>query len=107
VSLVVAMTSTAMAASANNRIDIIFADFTERTGLFFVAKDHVVLRGAGIRCGYRSSAQRSGAISGRAANEAQFYIAWATGSSLGAMAAGLDLAHAALINKLDGYFVTS
>jgi hypothetical protein len=53
---------------------------------------------------------RSGpvAISALAANEAQFYIVSATGSSLGAVAAGLDLAYVAgLINKLDGYFVTS
>lgn len=48
------------------------------------------------------------AISALAANEAQFYIVSATGSSLGAVVAGLALAYVAgLINKLDGYFVTS
>jgi ABC-type nitrate/sulfonate/bicarbonate transport system substrate-binding protein len=43
-----------------------------------------------------------------AANEAQFYSVSATGASLGAMAAGLDLAFiAGIVNKLDGDMVVS
>jgi ABC-type nitrate/sulfonate/bicarbonate transport system substrate-binding protein len=37
--LVLAVGSTAMAASAAKKISIIFADFSERSGLLFVAKD--------------------------------------------------------------------
>jgi ABC-type nitrate/sulfonate/bicarbonate transport system substrate-binding protein len=48
------------------------------------------------------------AIAALAANEAQFYNVSATGSSLGAMAGGLDLAFVAgLVNKLDGYFAVA
>ncbi len=37
--LVLAVGSTAMAASAAKNVSIIFADFSERSGLLFVAKD--------------------------------------------------------------------
>jgi ABC-type nitrate/sulfonate/bicarbonate transport system substrate-binding protein len=48
------------------------------------------------------------AVSALAANEAQFYSVSATGASLGAMAAGLDLVFiAGIVNKLDGDFVVS
>src|SRR3972149_8893060 len=48
------------------------------------------------------------AVSAMAANEAQFYSVSATGASLGAMAAGLDLAFiAGIVNKLDGDMVVS
>ena len=38
-SLVLALGLTAMAASAAKKVTIIFADFSERSGLLFVAKD--------------------------------------------------------------------
>jgi ABC-type nitrate/sulfonate/bicarbonate transport system substrate-binding protein len=38
-SLVLAFGSTSMAASAAKKVSIIFADFSERSGLLFVAKD--------------------------------------------------------------------
>jgi ABC-type nitrate/sulfonate/bicarbonate transport system substrate-binding protein len=107
-SLVLALDSTAMAASAAKKVSIIFADFSERSGLLFVAKDQGFFAEHGLDADIVQVRSGPVAISALAANEAQFYIVSATGSSLGAVAAGLDLAYVAgLINKLDGYFVTS
>src|SRR5687767_437911 len=108
-SLLPAMGSTTMAASsATNKVSIIFADFSERSALLFVAKDHSFFAQQGLDADIVQVRSGPVAISALAANEAQFYIVSATGSSLGAVAAGLDLAYVAgLINKLDGYFVTS
>jgi NitT/TauT family transport system substrate-binding protein len=108
-SLLTAMSSTAMAASsATKKVSIIFADFSERSGLLFVAKDQGFFADHGLDADIVQVRSGPVAISALAANEAQFYIVSATGSSLGAVAAGLDLAYVAgLINKLDGYFVTS
>lgn len=106
--IVLALTSTALAASANKKVSIIFADFSERTGLFFVAKDQRFFEEQGVAADIIQVRSGPVAIAALAANEAQFYIVSATGASLGAMAGGLDLAFiAGLINKLDGYFVTS
>jgi ABC-type nitrate/sulfonate/bicarbonate transport system substrate-binding protein len=107
-SLLLAIGSTAMAASATKKVSIIFADFSERSGLLFVAKDQGFFAGQGLEADIVQVRSGPVAISALAANEAQFYIVSATGSSLGAVAAGLDLAYVAgLINKLDGYFVTA
>lgn len=107
-SILVAVPSTALAASASKKIGIIFADFSERSGLLFVAKDQRFFEEQGLDADIVQVRSGPVAISALAANEAQFYIVSATGSSLGAIAAGLDLAYVAgLINKLDGYFVTS
>lgn len=107
-SLVLALGSTAMAASTPAKVSIIFADFSERSGLLFVAKDQGFFAEQGLDADIVQVRSGPVAISALAANEAQFYIVSATGSSLGAVAAGLDLAYVAgLINKLDGYFVTS
>jgi ABC-type nitrate/sulfonate/bicarbonate transport system substrate-binding protein len=99
-SLLLAIASTAMAASATKKVSIIFADFSERSGLLFVAKDQGFFAGQGLEADIVQVRSGPVAISALAANEAQFYIVSATGSSLGAVAAGLDLAYVAgLINN--------
>jgi ABC-type nitrate/sulfonate/bicarbonate transport system substrate-binding protein len=96
------------AAAANKKIVVIFADFSERMGLFFVAKDQRLFDEQGVDVELVQVRSGPVAIAALAANEAQFYTVSATGSSLGAMAGGLDLAFVAgLVNKLDGYFVVA
>ncbi len=88
------------------KVVITFADFSERTGLLFVAKDQHLFEEQGLDA--QIVQVRSGpiAISALAAGDAQFYTAPASGATLGATAGGLDLAFVAgLINKLDGYFM--
>jgi len=97
-----------LAATPNRKVVIIFADFSERTGLFFVAKDRRFFEEQGLDADLVQVRSGPVGISALAANEAQFYLTSATGASLGAMAGGLDLVYVAgLINKLAGYFVTS
>ena len=98
----------AFPAAANKKVTIIFADFSERAGLVFVAKDQRFFDEQGLDVDVVQVRSGPVAISALAANEAQFYMVSATGSTLGAMASGLDLAFiAGLVNKLDGYFVTN
>jgi ABC-type nitrate/sulfonate/bicarbonate transport system substrate-binding protein len=105
----VAITVTpAVAAAPNKKVTIIFADFSERAGLVFVAKDQRFLEEQGLDSDIVQVRSGPVAISALAANEAQFYMVSATGASLGAMVGGLDLAFVAgLVNRLDGYFVTN
>ena len=102
------LSSAAQAAAPNKKVAIIFADFSERAGLFFVAKDQRFFEEQGVDADVVQVRSGPVAVSALAANEAQFYTVSATGSSLGAMAGGLDLAFiAGLINKLDGYFAVA
>jgi ABC-type nitrate/sulfonate/bicarbonate transport system substrate-binding protein len=105
--LVLSLSSVGLAAP-NKKVAIIFADFSERAGLFFVAKDQRFFEEHGVDADVVQVRSGPVAVSALAANEAQFYTVSATGSSLGAMAGGLDLVFVAgLINKLDGYFAVS
>jgi ABC-type nitrate/sulfonate/bicarbonate transport system substrate-binding protein len=102
------LTSLSLAAVPNKKATIVFADFSERSGILFVAKDQRFFEEQGLDAD--AVQVRSGpiAISALAAGEAQFYTVSATGASLGAMAGGLDLVFTAgLINKLDGYFAVA
>jgi NitT/TauT family transport system substrate-binding protein len=101
-------TRAALAAMPVKKLTIIFADFSERAGLVFVAKDQRFFDEQGVDMDVVQVRSGPVAISALAANEAQFYMVSATASTLGAMASGLDLAFiAGLVNKLDGYFVTN
>lgn len=85
-----------------------FGGLSERSGVLFVAKDQNLFQKHGIDG--QVVHVRSGPVgmSALAAGETQFHAGSATGSSIGAMAGGLDLVFiAGLINKLDGYFVVS
>lgn len=100
---------TLFAGTANpNKIFITFADFSERTGLVFVAKDQRFFEERGLDAEIVQVRSGPIAISALAANDVQFYSAPASGATIGAIAGGLDLAFVAgIIGKLDGYFVTS
>ena len=96
------------AAAYDRRIAIVSADFSERAGLFFVAKDQRFFEEQGVDAEVVQVRSGPIAISALAAGEAQFYGVSATGASLGAMAGGLDLAFVAgFINRLDGYLAVS
>src|SRR3990170_7165923 len=98
----------AEAASPLQKIVIVFGGFNERSGVLFVAKDMRFFEEQGLDV--QIVQVRSGpiAVSAMAAGDAQFYTASATGATLGAMAAGLDLVFlAGIVNKLDGDFVVS
>jgi NitT/TauT family transport system substrate-binding protein len=99
---------TGSAAAPTEKATLIFADFSERAGLLFVAKDQHFFEREGLDLDVVQVRSGPIAISAMAANEAQFYSVSATGASLGAMAGGLDLVFVAgLINRLDGYFAVS
>ena len=100
--------SFANAATPMKRVRILFADFSERMGLFFVAKDQRFFEEHGLEADLVQVSSGPVAVAAMAANEAEFYTVSATGSALGAMVSGLDLVWVAgMINKLDGYFYVS
>ena len=98
----------AAAAAPLQKVVFVFAGFNERTGYVFVAKDMRFFEELGLDVQIVQVRNGQVAVSALAANEAQFYSVSATGASLGAMAAGLDLAFiAGIVNKLDGDFVVA
>ncbi len=100
--------SLAFAATPAKKITLVFADFSERAGLLFVAKDQRLFEEQGLDVDVVQVRSGPIAISALAAGEAQFYSVSATGASLGAMAGGLDIVFVAgFINRLDGYFAVS
>jgi ABC-type nitrate/sulfonate/bicarbonate transport system substrate-binding protein len=100
--------ATLEAASPLQKVVIVFAGFNERSGFLFVAKELRFFEEQGLDAQIVQVRNGQVAVSAMAANEAQFYAVSATGASLGAMAAGLDLAFiAGIVNKLDGDLVAS
>ena len=96
------------AAAPLQKVVFVFAGFNERTGFIFVGKDRKFFEEQGLDAQIVQVRTGQVAVSALAANEAQFYSVSATGASLGAMAAGLDLAFiAGIVNKLDGDFVVA
>jgi ABC-type nitrate/sulfonate/bicarbonate transport system substrate-binding protein len=96
------------AATPLQKIVFVFSGFNERTSFIFVAKDRHFFEEQGLEAQIVQVRNGPVAVSAMAANEAQFYTTSATGSTLGAMAGGLDLVFVAgIINKLDGDFVVS
>ncbi|MBM4262112.1 MAG: hypothetical protein FJ143_17245 [Deltaproteobacteria bacterium] len=93
------------AATPSKRVRILYADFSERMGLFFVAKDQRFFEEQGLDMDLVQVNSGPVAVAAMAANEAEFYTVSATGAALGAISSGLDLVWVAgMINKLDGYF---
>jgi ABC-type nitrate/sulfonate/bicarbonate transport system substrate-binding protein len=84
--LVLIATSIASAATASRKITLVFADFSERAGLLFVAKDQRFFEEQGLDVDVVQVRSGPIAISAVASGEAQFYSVSATGASLGAMA---------------------
>jgi ABC-type nitrate/sulfonate/bicarbonate transport system substrate-binding protein len=108
IGLVIIALSFARAATPTKKVTLIFADFSERAGLLFVAKDQRFFEAEGVNVDVVQVRSGPIAISAMAAGEAQFYSVSATGASLGAMAGGLDVVFiAGFINRLDGYFAVS
>ena len=100
--------SLAATPAPNKRVRILYADFSERMGLFFVAKDQRFFEEQGLDADLVQVNTGPVAVAAMAANEAEFYTVSATGSALGAISSGLDLVWVAgMINKLDGYFYVS
>lgn len=100
--------SAAQAASPLQKVVMVFGGFNERSGVLFVAKDMHFFEEQGLDVQIVQVRSGPVAISAMAANEAQFYTASATGSTLGAIAGGLDLVFVSgIVNKLDGDFVVS
>lgn len=103
--ILLSLASIADAATPVKRVRILFADFSERMGLFFVAKDQRFFEEQGLDADLIQVNTGPVAVAAMAANEAEFYTVSATGAALGAIASGLDLVWiAGMINKLDGYF---
>jgi ABC-type nitrate/sulfonate/bicarbonate transport system substrate-binding protein len=106
--LILSLPGLSGAATPLQKVVFVFAGFNERTGFIFVAKDRKFFEEQGLDAQIVQVRTGQVAVSALAANEAQFYSVSATGASLGAMAAGLDLAFiAGIVNKLDGDFVVA
>ncbi len=94
------------AAAAPQKAVFTFGGLNERSGVLFVARDAGIFRKHGLDATVVNVRNAQVGMSALAAGETQFHVGSATGTSIGAMAGGLDLAFiAGLINKLDGTFV--
>ena len=96
------------AASAPHKAIFTFGGLNERSGVLFVARDAGIFQKHGLDATVVNVRNAAVGMSALASGETQFHVGSATGSSIGAMAGGVDLAFiAGLINKLDGTFVVS
>ncbi len=98
----------AHAAVPANQILITFGSLSERETALFVAQDYGIFSKHGLDV--RPVHVRNGAValSALASGEAQFYMGAATGSTLGAIANGMDAVFVtSLIHKLEGTFVVN
>jgi len=94
------------AAVPSNQLLITIGSLSERESAVFVAKDYGIFTKHGLDV--RPVHVRNGAValSALASGEAQFYMGAATGSTLGAIANGMDAVFvASLIHTLEGTFV--
>ena len=95
-------------ASAPQKAVFTFGGLNERSGVLFVARDAGIFRKHGLDATVVNVRNAQVGMSALASGETQFHVGSATGTSIGAMAGGLDLAFiAGLINKLDGTFVVN
>jgi NitT/TauT family transport system substrate-binding protein len=96
------------AAAAPAKAIFTFGGLNERSGVLFVARDAGIFHKHGIDPTVVNVRNAQVGMSALASGETQFHVGSATGTSIGAMAAGIDLAFiAGLINKLDGTFVVA
>jgi ABC-type nitrate/sulfonate/bicarbonate transport system substrate-binding protein len=104
--LTVALPFGGNAASAPAKVNFTFGGLSERSGVLFVAADAGIFRKHGLDAQVINVRSGSVGMAALASGETQFHAGSATGSSIGAIAGGLDLAFiAGLINKLDGTFM--
>lgn len=98
----------ARAASAPYKVIYTFGGLNERSGILWVARDAGIFQKYGIDPTIVNVRNAQVGMSALAGGETQFHVGSATGTSIGAMAGGLDLAYiAGLINKLDGAFMVN
>lgn len=97
------------AAQGATKVVLSYASFNERTaGALLVAEDHGFFRRQDLDSKLIYVNTGSVALSALAAGESQFYIGSGTGTTLGAIAGGMDAVFVAgLVNRLTGTFVTS
>ncbi len=96
------------AAGAPAKVIFTFGGLNERSGVLFVARDAGIFKKYGLDAAVVNVRNAQVGMSALASGETQFHVGSATGTSIGAMASGLDLAFiAGLINKLDGTFVVN
>ena len=96
------------AAATPQKAVFTFGGLNERSGVLFVARDAGIFRKHGLDATVVNVRNAQVGMSALAGGETQFHVGSATGTSIGAMAGGLDLAFiAGLINKLDGTFVVN
>src|ERR1043165_838651 len=94
------------AAAAAYKIVFTFGGLNERSGILWVARDAGIFQKYGIDPSIVNVRNAQVGMSALAAGETQFHVGSATGTSIGAIAGGLNLAYiAGLINKLDGAFM--
>ena len=96
------------AAAAPYKAIFTYGGLNERSGVLFVARDAGIFQKHGLDATIVNVRNAQVGMSALAGGETQFHVGSATGTSIGAMAGGLDLAFiAGLINKLDGAFVVN
>jgi NitT/TauT family transport system substrate-binding protein len=97
-----------IAASAPYKVVYSFGGLNERSGILWVAQDAGIFQKYGIDPTIVNVRNAQIGMSALAGGETHFHAGSATGTSIGAMAGGLDLAYiAGLINKLDGTFMVN
>ena len=96
------------AAAAPYKAVYTFGGLNERSGILWVARDAGIFQKHGIDPTIVNVRNAQVGMSALAGGETHFHVGSATGTSIGAMAGGLDLAYiAGLINKLDGAFMVN
>lgn len=103
-----AIAANANAAVPSNQVVITFGSLSERETALFVGQDHGIFAKHGLDV--RPVHVRNGAValSALVSGDAQFYMGAATGSTLGAIANGMDAVFvSSLIHKLEGTFVVN
>jgi len=95
-------------AVATHKAVFTFGGLNERSGILWVARDAGIFQKHGIDPTIVNVRNAQVGMSALAGGETQFHVGSATGTSIGAMAGGLDLVYiAGLINKLDGAFMVN
>ena len=96
------------AAAAPYKVVYTFGGLNERSGILWVARDAGIFHKYGIDPTIVNVRNAQVGMSALAGGETHFHVGSATGTSIGAMAGGLDLAYiAGLINRLDGAFMVN
>ena len=106
--LILAIPVQIFAAAAPYKVVFTFGGLNERSGILWVARDAGIFQKHGIDPMIVNVRNAQVGMSALAGGETQFHVGSATGTSIGAMAGGLDLVYiAGLINKLDGAFMVN